>query len=116
MEVQSQEGFRRAQGAQNLKPYNRMRHIYEGEDPEYSEQDAQDAQDAYEEDEKAEQETVRAINELTAEDLPPGDFTRDEVVSFIKQAQRGGYPRNYNNQPRRPYDNKQRRLSKPPKT
>jgi hypothetical protein len=71
MEVQSQEGFRRAQGAQNRKPYNRMRHVYEGEDPEYSEQDAQDAQEAYDEDEKAEQETVRAINELTAEDLPP---------------------------------------------
>jgi hypothetical protein len=101
MEVQSQEGFRRAQGAQNRKPYNRMRYVYEGEDPEYSEQDAKDAQDAFEEDQKAEQETVQAISKLTAEDLPPGDFTRDAVVSFIKQAQRGGYPRG---------------LSKPPKT
>jgi hypothetical protein len=108
MEVQGQEGFRRAPGAQNRRPYNRMRYVYDGEDPDYSEQDAKDAQDAFEQDEKAEQETVRAISELTAEDLPPGDFTRDEVVSFIKQAQRGGYggyPRNYNNQPRRPYDN-----------
>jgi hypothetical protein len=90
---------------QRPKQYNRVRQLYE----EASALEAEAEQYGYEweANEAAQNESVMKLNEqATVEDLPNGDYTREEVIHYVQQAQRGQFtPRGRGQPPRRPFNN-----------
>jgi hypothetical protein len=74
---------------QRPKHYNRVRQLYE----EASTLEAEAEQYGYEwEANEAQDESVMKLNEqATIEDLPNGNYTRDEVIHYVQQAQRGRF-------------------------
>jgi hypothetical protein len=90
---------------QRPKQYNRVRQLYE----EASALEAEAEQYGYEWEvnEAAQNESVMKLNEqATVEDLPNGDYTREEVIHYVQQAQRGQFtPRGRGQPPRRPFNN-----------